>query len=396
MKSKELKIQRHPLSALFSRFDLAGEDLEALAEDIRTNGQRQTITSYDGMILDGWNRYQACKLAKVKPRIEGLEPGYDPWEFVKGANMLRRHMTPAERVAVMCLYFQLTGEEQGEEEEPVKIDRGPQAGAEPPSVRQIQKDLEVSHGTAVKAQQIAKAHDPALSQALADKRVSLDEAANLAKLPPEERQVALKEPAPKAPKPSKNARRLAAKLGEQMKAEGYSDEEIQEHLDSAQRAASLKTDHGTEISVVHGAGDPAVEALAQGYIDQQAGSEPKPKASMGEQAHAAQVEGLLEERDLRIAELERRLEEAASQIQELHEENEAYRRILDAEGDDLLARFDKECKRNQERSRVAEARARSLAGQVRDLQTYCKRYKKAAEKAEKNSKKVEEPVGVAS
>ena len=103
-------MNRHPLSALFAQYDLAGEDLNTLAEDIKANGLHLPITTHDGMILDGWNRFQACQIAKVRPVFLSLAPGLDPWEFVKGANMLRRHMTPAERVAVMLLKLRMDGD----------------------------------------------------------------------------------------------------------------------------------------------------------------------------------------------------------------------------------------------------------------------------------------------
>lgn len=180
---------RHPLSTLFSRCDLQGEDLQTLADDIKDQGQLLPITIYEGQILDGWNRYQACLLAKVKPFTMPLGQGIDPWEFVKGSNMFRRHMSPAERVAVMLLHAQMGGQNVSEQDSRSKL-----------TTRQIEADIEVSRGTAVKAGQIARAQDPALNEALADKRISLDQAADLAKLPEPERREALEHPAPKAPK----------------------------------------------------------------------------------------------------------------------------------------------------------------------------------------------------
>lgn len=189
-------LKRHPLSALFSTFDLQGKDLQDLADNIKEHGQLLPITLHDGMILDGWNRYSACKLAEVEPVMMDLAPGQDPWEFVKGSNMLRRHMTPAERVAVLLKKNQMgiCSNSKG-----VKIDP-------PPSLNAIEKDLEVSRGTAVKAAAIARAQDPALVDALAEKRVSLDEAAKLAKMPEEERHSAMDAPKvkPEAKQPSED------------------------------------------------------------------------------------------------------------------------------------------------------------------------------------------------
>ena len=194
MKTTPLNIKRHPLSALFSRCDLLCDDLQTLADDIQANGQLLPITIFEGMILDGWNRYLACQMAKVKPFTMPLAPGVDPWDFVKGVNMFRRHMSPAERVAVMLLHAQMGGQNVSQGDSRSKL-----------TTRQIEADIEVSRGTAVKAGQIARAQDPALNEALADKRISLDQAADLAKLPEAERKTALEAPTPpaKAPKAEK-------------------------------------------------------------------------------------------------------------------------------------------------------------------------------------------------
>jgi len=191
-------MKRHPLSALFSRYDLTGEDLQAMADDIKANGQFSPITLLDGQILDGWNRYQACRLAKTKPVTIKLAPGVDPWEFVKGSNMLRRHMSPAERVAVMLLKMQMI---KSADDHMVNNDQPKESTN--PTVREIQKDLEVSKGVAVKAAQVARANDPELNQALAEKRIGLDEASKISRLPEPERKAALESPKPApAPKPS--------------------------------------------------------------------------------------------------------------------------------------------------------------------------------------------------
>jgi len=195
MNSATNGLKRHPLSALFSRLDLAGEDLAALVEDIKDQGLLSPITTHEGMVLDGWNRYTACGLAGVEPVLLPLHPGADPWEFVKGSNMLRRHMSPAERVAVMLLKMQM-GVPNGTPGEVIKIDHQERPKSDTQSVREIAKDLEVSFGTAQKGAQIAKANDPALIDALADKKVSLDRAAELAKMPEEERHAAMEAPKP--------------------------------------------------------------------------------------------------------------------------------------------------------------------------------------------------------
>lgn len=236
-------MKRHPLSALFSRVDLKGVDLETLAEDIQDQGQLSPITLFEGMILDGWNRYQACLMAGVEPVTIELGLGQDPWEFVKGSNMFRRHMSPAERVAVMLLHAQM----------------GQGSKLTPPSLNAIEADIEVSRGTAVKAASIAKANDPALIEALADKKVSLDRAALIAKMPEPERAAAIEaKPEPKA-KPSHNTEALEARIAE-LEAENT---ELKDSRDELARMLSETISDNESMALVFESEDRVKEALAQ-------------------------------------------------------------------------------------------------------------------------------------
>jgi ParB-like chromosome segregation protein Spo0J len=61
-------LEPHQLAALFP--ELPPEELNLLARDIKTRGQLEPIIVYKGLILDGRNRYRACQIAGVKPRIE--------------------------------------------------------------------------------------------------------------------------------------------------------------------------------------------------------------------------------------------------------------------------------------------------------------------------------------
>ena len=59
-------MKQHPLSAAFPAMD--AEEFSELVEDVRKNGLRTPILIMDGMVLDGWHRYTACRAAGMTPR----------------------------------------------------------------------------------------------------------------------------------------------------------------------------------------------------------------------------------------------------------------------------------------------------------------------------------------
>lgn len=93
-----MKLKAHVAADLFPMLDDA--DLAALAEDIREHGQRQPIVLLEGKILDGRNRYEACRLADVEPKTVEFRGSGDPVDFVISVNLKRRHLAPAQKAAV--------------------------------------------------------------------------------------------------------------------------------------------------------------------------------------------------------------------------------------------------------------------------------------------------------
>jgi N6-adenosine-specific RNA methylase IME4 len=87
----------HPIANLFPL--LVGEAFEALTDDIRAHGLRQPIVEYEGLILDGRNRYGACLRADREPRFVTFA-GDDPVAFVLSANLQRRHLDESQRAMV--------------------------------------------------------------------------------------------------------------------------------------------------------------------------------------------------------------------------------------------------------------------------------------------------------
>ncbi len=87
----------HPISEIFPLMDDKG--IDDLAEDIRKNGQQEVITLCDGMILDGRNRYTACRKLNIEPNTCTYD-GKDPLSWVMSLNFYRRHLNESQRSMV--------------------------------------------------------------------------------------------------------------------------------------------------------------------------------------------------------------------------------------------------------------------------------------------------------
>jgi ParB-like nuclease domain len=66
--SQASRMNDHPISQHFPLLDRG--ELARLADDIRQNGLREAIVVYEGMILDGRNRWRACKIAGLEPKFK--------------------------------------------------------------------------------------------------------------------------------------------------------------------------------------------------------------------------------------------------------------------------------------------------------------------------------------
>lgn len=92
------KLTAHPAANLFPM--LGKKELAELASDIAEEGQKVPIVIFDGKILDGRNRYAACKLAKVAPKTKVLERCESPTSYVLSTNLHRRHLTSIQSACV--------------------------------------------------------------------------------------------------------------------------------------------------------------------------------------------------------------------------------------------------------------------------------------------------------
>jgi hypothetical protein len=102
------ELEAHSLANLFSRME--GEAFKALVASIREHKQQENIIMYQGKILDGRNRYAACREVGVEPSLVEYE-GSDPLGYVMARNVHRRHLSASQRSLVAA---DLTNLEQGQ------------------------------------------------------------------------------------------------------------------------------------------------------------------------------------------------------------------------------------------------------------------------------------------
>jgi hypothetical protein len=78
--------------------DPSSPEFRGLIASIKAVGLTEPITLYEGMILDGRNRYSACTEARVEPRFEEFDDTKQtPLSFVLSKNLYRRHLTEGQR-----------------------------------------------------------------------------------------------------------------------------------------------------------------------------------------------------------------------------------------------------------------------------------------------------------
>jgi len=96
----------HPLAAVFPM--MHGQDFDDFKADIEANGLREPLVVHEDQVLDGRNRYRAC-------RELGIDPTFVDWDgkgsmlgFILSRNVQRRHMTEGQRVVTAARLAKLS------------------------------------------------------------------------------------------------------------------------------------------------------------------------------------------------------------------------------------------------------------------------------------------------
>jgi hypothetical protein len=97
------RLKDHPFAGLFDL--LSTRELADLSENIAAHGQREPVMIHRNMILDGRNRYRACRLKGLPVRYEQF-PGTndEALDYVISKNVYRRHLSSSQRALAMASY----------------------------------------------------------------------------------------------------------------------------------------------------------------------------------------------------------------------------------------------------------------------------------------------------
>lgn len=88
----------HPAADIFPLMSEAA--FAEFKEDIRQHGQSEPIALWCGQILDGRNRWRACKELGLIPLTRDVPQATDPVAYVVSANLHRRHLDTNQRAGV--------------------------------------------------------------------------------------------------------------------------------------------------------------------------------------------------------------------------------------------------------------------------------------------------------
>lgn len=90
--------QFHEVASIFPM--MSEDEFEDLKRDIAQNGLKEPIWLYEDKIIDGRNRYNACRAVEVKPSFRKWEGGSSLVSFVVALNLNRRHLDASARAFV--------------------------------------------------------------------------------------------------------------------------------------------------------------------------------------------------------------------------------------------------------------------------------------------------------
>ena len=159
----------HPIADVFPL--MSDEEFTALCQDIKANGLAEPIITYEGRILDGRNRFRACKAVGVTSWMEAWD-GTDPFAYVLSKNLIRRHLDASQRAMVAARMAKLKhGENKGSANLPI------------PTQPEAAKALHVSARSVGDARKVQERADPEMVAQVDAGNIAVSAAAEVATMP---------------------------------------------------------------------------------------------------------------------------------------------------------------------------------------------------------------------
>lgn len=186
------KYKVHPVASLFPMMESAS--FAALKADIQEHGQREDITLWKGLLIDGRNRLKACLELGIEPQICEMDPEFDPVPVIISLNLHRRHLDPSQRAMVAAALANL---KRGQVGNGRKVE-----GQNCPSTDQASELLSVSPRLTKSAKVVLAGGSKELQNAVKSGEVSVSKAEKLVKrkVPKDQQLAEAKKPRSK-PKP---------------------------------------------------------------------------------------------------------------------------------------------------------------------------------------------------
>lgn len=182
-------MKQHPLSAAFPA--MPADEFESLKDSITNIGVQNPITLFDGMVIDGWHRYNAALEVGVEcPSTELID--VDPQAFVIAQNKARRHIQQGQiALAVAAVYQWRPGAGRPQK------NSAPGAGLSK-TTAEMAAVAGVGTRTMEQAKTVEAKAEPKVKEAVKAGEISVKRGAEIAKLPAKDQVKAMHEPKPAA------------------------------------------------------------------------------------------------------------------------------------------------------------------------------------------------------
>ncbi len=106
------RLKPHPLTTLFPA--MAGAEYQRLKEDIRRHGLREPILTHRGAIVDGRQRYRACRDLGIEARTREWDGTGSFLDLIVSLNLYRRHLSESQRAIIAARLADLYAAREGE------------------------------------------------------------------------------------------------------------------------------------------------------------------------------------------------------------------------------------------------------------------------------------------